>query len=127
MKKITFINAAGKTRLHAIQMIQNGETQADVAKKFNVHYTTIAEWQRMYEEGGAVALNVPLKPRSTTELSADDLKSALSTEPDTKKRTRLNRLLRTITEPLNSVASSEGVSPQAIMKDRRKFIEKGSL
>ncbi len=110
MKKITFINAAGKTRLHAIQMIQNGETQADVAKKFNVHYTTIA-----------------LKPRSTTELSADDLKSALSTEPDTKKRTRLNRLLRTITEPLNSVASSEGVSPQAIMKDRRKFIEKGSL
>jgi len=127
MRKITFINAAGKTRLHAIKMLQQGQTQADVAKHFGVHYTTIAEWQRMYEQGGADALNVALKPREKTELSAQELQSAIEIEVNKNKRIRLNRLLRTLTEPLTQVAQSEGVSCQAIMKDRRKFAEYGRL
>lgn len=126
-KKITIANEAGKIRLRAVEMATNGKhTLKEVAKEFNVHYTTITEWCTMYEDGGVERLNAPMKPRPKHKLDAAELESILET-CDPAYDERLRRLVRLANgERLKDVAASAGISVQALMKDRRKY-EAGGL
>lgn len=121
MKKITFINEAAKTRLKAIEMFQNGNvTLNDVATAFGVHITTISEWIRMYEEGGAARLNAPLKPRPKHHLDKEDLEARLLESTDR----RLLALLDLANgKGLNETAQVYGVTPQGLAKWRRQYLE----
>lgn len=122
-KKITFVNEAAKTRLKAIKEVYAGSTQKDVAKKYGVDNTTISDWIKMYEEGGAERLNVPLKPRPKHELSLEQLTEALSSV-DEKYRKRIEILLDLVNSggKLNETAAKHSITPQGLAKIRREYL-----
>ena len=125
-KKITTAKPEGLTRLKAIELVQDGLTLREVGQQFGVHYTTISEWMDMYETGGIERLNAPMKPRPKHTLDPAEIQSCINLTSE-KYHARLKRLLRLANgEQLKAIALSEGVSVQAIMKDRRLF-EAGSL
>jgi transposase len=72
-KKVIIANPEALTRLRAIEMLQSGKSQKEVASIFNVHQTTIGEWLRMYDEEGTERLKVPMKPRPRHELEIEQL------------------------------------------------------
>lgn len=123
MKKvISFANEDGLTRLQAVEKVQKGELLKVVAKQFDVHYTTIAEWVKMYNDGGIDRLNTYRKPRPKHDIDIKQLEYVTANAPE-KYHTRLLRILRVEKgESLKKVAESEGVSVQYIMKDRRAYI-----
>ena len=126
INKIVLANQAGLTRLQAIQMLQRGKTVTEVAEKFKVDYSTIVNWEKMHAEGGVERLNAEMRPREKHILDAKQVSSALL-NADEKYHVRLSRLLRLAKgEQLKKIAETEGVSVQAIMKDRRLF-EDGKL
>lgn len=123
-KKIIQANNAGLIRLSAVEMATSGKhLLKEVAKQFNVHYTTITEWCEMYEAGGVERLNAPMKPRPKHHLNADELAAAIESSAE-QYRIRLQRLLALANgQQLKLVASDGGVTPQSVMKDRRLWLD----
>ncbi len=124
MKKVTIANPEALTRLRAIEAYQTGKSQREVAEEFGIHQTTVGEWLRMYEEGGAEALKVPLKPRPKHELNEHEIHALLQQGVEEKSVPKLAALLELAqTRKLNHTAQNHDVTPQALMKWRRQFIK----
>lgn len=122
MRKITKINDPAKTRLAAIEMLQSGATQREVAEKFGIHQTTVGEWVKIYQQGGPGALTIPLKPRPKHELDPEQIQSDLRTYPQ-KYHRRLGALLDlATTNKLNQTAEKHGLTPQGLAKQRREYL-----
>jgi transposase len=121
-KKITIANPEALTRLRAIEFYQAGHSQRETAAKFNVHFTTIGEWVRMYAEGGAEALKVPLKPRPQHRLDPAELR-ALIGHVSEKYEPRIAALLDLAeSKRLNETAAAHGITPQGLAKWRRDYL-----
>ncbi len=122
-KTITNPNEDGLTRLQAVERYQKGETQVEVAKAFGVHYTTIAQWVKMYEEGGVERLNVPRKPRPVHVLDTIQLENSLLDAVGEKEKRKLSALLElSKTGKLNETADSFNITPQYLAKWRREYL-----
>lgn len=123
-KKVTFVNEAGKLRLRAIQEVYKGATHKDTAKKYGVDSTTIAEWIKMYEQGGAERLNVPLKPRPKHELYLSELQVHLQSELSEKDAKRVQILIDLVESggKLNDTAAAHSMTPQGLAKIRREYL-----
>lgn len=124
MKKVTMANPEALTRLRAIEAYQEGKTQREVAEEFGIHQTTVGEWVKMYEKGGAEALKVPLKPRQKHELNENEIHALLQQGVDGKSVRKLAALLELAhSKKLNHTAQNHDVTPQALMKWRRQFLK----
>lgn len=122
MKKVTIANHEALTRIRAIEYYQSGKCQRETAEKFGVHQTTVGEWLRMYEEGGAEALKVPLKPRPRHELDAAELRGLIGNVSE-KYAPRIKALIRLAeTGKLNETAAAHGITPQWLAKWRREYL-----
>lgn len=120
-RKVTKLNAEARERLAAIELYQAGNSQRETAKKFGVHFTTIGEWLRMYEQGGVAGLKVPLRPRPVHHLDAAELR-ALSGYAD-KYAPRIAALIALAeTGKLSETAAAHGVTPQGLAKWRRDYL-----
>ena len=122
-KTITFANENGLTRFQAVERYQKGETLAAIAKDFKVHYTTIAEWVKMYQVGGVERLNTYRKPRPSYELNKVQLENSLldaATEKETRKLKALLDLAKT--GKLNEAAKAHGITPQSLAQWRREYL-----
>lgn len=120
-RKVTKLNAEARERLAAIEFYQAGNSQRETAKKFGVHFTTIGEWLRMYEQGGVAGLKVPLRPRPVHHLDAAELR-ALSGYAD-KYAPRIAALIALAeTGKLSETAAAHGVTPQGLAKWRRDYL-----
>jgi len=123
-KTITFANEDGLTRLQAVERYQKGETLAAIAQDFKVHYTTVAEWVKMYQEGGVERLNTYRKPRPSYELNKIQLENSLLDAATEKEKKTLSALLDlSITGKLNETAQKHGVTAQALAKWRRLYLQ----
>lgn len=122
MKKVTIANPEALTRLRVIEYVQSGKTQREAAEKFGVHQTTVGEWLRMYEEGGAEALKVPMKPRPVHVLDIDELRGIVGTVAEKYDRRIAALLDLATTGHLNETAAAHGVTPQGLAKWRREFL-----
>lgn len=121
-KKVTIANPEALTRLRAIEHYQAGHSQRETAAKFGVHFTTIGEWVKMYAEGGAEALKVPLKPRPVHILDADELRGMVGHVGE-KYAPRIAALLDlSQSKKLNETAAAHGMSPQGLAKWRREYL-----
>lgn len=110
------------TRLRAIEYYKEGHSQRETAKKFGVHFTTIGEWIKMYVEGGAEALNVPLKPRPVHALDVDELRGMVGHVSE-KHAPRIAALIDLATTGhLNETAAAHGITPQGLAKWRRDYL-----
>ena len=121
-KKVIIANPEALTRLRAIELIQLGKSQKEVASIFNVHQTTIGEWLRMYYQDGTERLKVPMKPRPRHELDIEQLEKLVG-NVSAKYVTRINALLELAkTKKLNETAAVHGVTAQGLAKWRREFL-----
>ena len=57
----------------ALAALQNDETTADLAQRFGVHPTMIANWKRALQEGGADIFGQGLKTRKQADGKIDEL------------------------------------------------------
>lgn len=122
MKKVTIANPEALTRLRAIEYYQDNHSQRETAEKFGVHQTTIGEWIRLFEEGGAEALKVPLKPRTRHELDAEELRALVGNVAE-KYAPRITALIDlATTKKLNETAAAHGITPQGLAKWRREYL-----
>ena len=121
-KKLIIANSEALTRLRAIEYYQAGHSQRETAREFGVHFTTIGEWVKMYAEGGAEALKVPLKPRPIHLLNVDELLGMVGTVAEKYERRVAALLHLATTGHLNETAAAHGITPQGLMKWRRDFI-----
>ena len=109
-----------KLRLSAIRHYQVSGSVRKTAEAFGRHFSTIAEWVRMYNQGGEAALAVPLKPRPVYNLDAAELR-ALKGVPEKYAR-RIAALLRLAeTGNLSQTAADFNISPQCLMGWRRGY------
>lgn len=123
-QKITFAKTESITRMKAIKQLLDGATQAEVAKEFNVHDTTIGEWLKLYNEKGVEALNIELRPREKHVLDAKEIETAITLATDEKEKKTLGILLELANGvQLKSLALKYAISAQMIMKYRKKYIE----
>ena len=121
-KKVTIANPEALTRLRVIEYVQGGKTQREAAEKFGVHQTTVGEWLRMYQEGGAEGLKVPLKPRPKHVLNVEELRG-LARHVGEKYAHRIAALLDlAVSGKLNETAAAHGVTPQGLAKWRREYL-----
>lgn len=121
-RRISRLNEAAKIRLAAIEMYQGGGvTYRDVAEKFGVHFTTVREWLRMYEEGGIERLKTYMKPRPVYRLDAAKLAEELAADPGNETLASLLDLANGA--GLNDTAAKYGISPQALAKRRRVYLK----
>ena len=121
-KKVTIANLEALTRLRAIEYYQAGHSQRETAAKFEVHFTTIGEWVKMYAEGGEQALKVPLKPRPVHVLDADELRGLVGSVSH-KYAPRIAALLDLAdSKKLNETAAAHGITPQGLAKWRREYL-----
>lgn len=121
-KKVIIANPEALTRLNAIEEYQAGKFQREVAEKYGVHQTTIGEWIRMFEKGGAAALKVPLKPRPKHELDADELRGLIGNVAE-KYEPRIEALIKLASSgKLNETAAAYGITPQGLAKWRREYL-----
>ena len=122
MKKVTIANPEALTRLRAIEAVQSGLSQREVAEKFNVHQTTIGEWLHMYEQGGPEALKVPMKPRHRHKLNADELRGLVGNVSE-KYAPRIAALIDlAASKKLNETAAAHDITPQGLAKWRREYL-----
>lgn len=120
MKKVTIANADALFRIKVIEYYQQGHNQRDTAKKFGIHQTTVGEWIKMYQEGGAEALKVPVKPRTKTKLDATELRSIVSE----KYARQISALIDlAVSRKTNETAEKHGVTPQGLLKWKREYLE----
>lgn len=121
-KKVTIANPEALTRLRAIEYYQEGHSQRETAEKFGVHQTTIGEWIRLYEKGGAEALKIPMKPRPRHELDEAELRSLVGNTAE-KYAPRIAALIDLATsKKLNETASAHRITPQGLAKWRREYL-----
>lgn len=121
-RKVIKLSAAAKNRLAAIERLQKGESQRDVAKAFGVHQTTIGEWLKIYKEEGPGGLNRPTKPRPKHELSIEQIRLDLQILPQ-KYQQPLHSLLDLVNgAPLNETAQKFLITAQALAKRRREYL-----
>lgn len=121
-RKVIKLSAAAKNRLGAIERLQKGESQRDVAKAFGVHQTTVGEWLRIYQQEGPAGLNRPTKPRPKHELSVEQIRLDLETLPE-KYQQPLHSLLDLAKgAPLNETAKKYSITAQALAKRRREYL-----
>lgn len=121
-KKVTIANPEALTRLRAIEAVQSGLSQRETAKNFGVHQTTIGEWIRLFEEGGAEALKVPLKPRPVHVLNVGELRGMVG-HVGQKYAPRIAALIDLATsKKLNETAAAHGITPQGLAKWRREYL-----
>lgn len=121
-KKITIANPEALTRLRAIEFYQAGHSQRETAAKFGVHFTTIGEWVKMYAEGGAEALKVPMKPRPRHHLDPAELRALVGKVAE-KYEPRIAALLDLVeSKKLNETAAAHGITPQGLAKWRRDYL-----
>lgn len=124
VRKLIKANDPAKIRMAAIEMLQKGFTQTEVAEKFGVHCSTIGEWYKMYQEGGVERLKADMKPRPKYELIYDEILQVFLACTDLKRKKRLARLMRLANGvALKQVAADDGVSVQSIMKDRKLYLD----
>lgn len=116
------IEAAAKTRLAAIERLQKGESQRDVAKAFGVHQTTVGEWLRIYQKEGLTGLNRPTKPRPKHELSIEQIRIDLETLPEKYQQPLRSLLDLANGAPLNETAQKFSITAQALAKRRREYL-----
>ena len=123
-KKVTFVNEAGKLRLRAIEEVYKGATHKDTAKKYGVDNSTIAEWIKMYEEGGADRMNAPLKPRVKHALDLTELRAHAARALSDKDAKRIGILidLEESGGKLNETAAQHSMTPQGVAKIRREYL-----
>lgn len=120
-KKVIIANPEALSRLRAIEMLQSGKSQKEVASEFKVHQTTIGEWLRMYKEG-TERLKAPMKPRPRHELEIDQLEKSVGNVA-TKYVCRINALIDLAkTKKLNETAEMHGVTAQGLAKWRREYL-----
>ena len=116
-----------ETRLAACKMFLAGSvTRTDVGKVFGVDNSTIADWLRRYEQGGAAALDYPHADRSRKNhlLKPDEIYMAMAHCQKRAYRARLSRLLYLANgSTLAQVSQAHGITKQAIMKDRKMWLE----
>lgn len=121
-KKVIIANPEALSRLRAIEMLQSGKSQKEVAAEFNVHQTTIGEWLKMYEEEGTERLKAPMKPRPRHEMSIEQLEKLVG-NISPKYVPRINALIQLAkTKKLNETAAMHGVTPQGLAKWRREYL-----
>lgn len=121
-KKVIIANPEPLSRLRAIEMLQSGKSQKEVAAEFNVHQTTIGEWLRMYEEEGTERLKAPMKPRPRNEMSIEQLEKLVGNISQ-KYVPRINALIELArTKKLNETAAMYGVTAQGLAKWRREYL-----
>lgn len=116
-----------ETRVAACLMfLSGGVTRTDVAKQFGVDNSTVADWLRRLEEGGEDALDYPHADRKRKNhlLDAGDLRAAFHKTSKRLVRGRICRLLFLANGgELKDVRDAFGVTPQAVMKDRKMWLE----
>lgn len=125
MKKrtITTLTEAGKIRARMIEEYQKGATAADLARKYKYEKSTVHMYIREYEEQGLAALNKERRPRETVHLTPAQWRTHLNAATDDRERQYLQALLDVSMKKtsLNSAAARCGISPQGLMKVRRKY------
>lgn len=121
-KKVTIANPEALTRLRAIEYYQSGKSQRETAEKFGVHQTTVGEWIKMFEEGGAEALKVPMKPRPKHELDADELRGLVGHVAEKYSPRIMGLIDLATTGKLNETAAAHGITPQGLAKWRREYL-----
>lgn len=120
--KVTIANPEALTRLRAIEAYQAGKSQREVAAEFGIHQTTVGEWVRLYDEGGAEALKVPLKPRPVHILDLAELRGMVGSVSK-KYAPRIAALIELATsKKLNKTAAAHGITPQGLAKWRREYL-----
>jgi len=125
-RSIKKLSSEARERLALVEFIQQGNSVAAAAERWEIDISTAYRWLNMYQEHGVKGLDIPRKPRPAHDLNAKQIRSALAGAP-TKYHPRLQRLLELAEgKQLKQVALAWGVSAQAIMKDRRLF-EQGKL
>lgn len=122
MKKVNIANPEALTRLRVIEAYQSGLSQREVAEKFGIHQTTVGEWLRLYQEGGAEALKIPLRPRPRHNLDLNELQS-ISGNVAKKYQPRIAAIITLAkTGKLNETAAAHGITPQGLAKWRREYL-----
>lgn len=116
-----------ETRVAACLMfLSGGVTRTDVARAFGVDNSTVAYWLRRLEEGGEDALDYPHADRKRKNhlLDPAELRAAWHKTRKRLVRDRISRLLFLANGGrLSDVRDAFGVTPQAVMKDRRMWLE----
>lgn len=121
-KKVTIATPEALTRLRAIEYYQDNHSQRETAEKFGVHQTTIGEWIRLFEQGGAEALKIPIKPRPHHVLDVDELRGMVGSVSE-KYAPRIAALIDLSTsKKLNETAAAHGITPQGLAKWRREYL-----
>lgn len=116
-----------ETRVAACLMfLSGGVTRTDVAKQLGVDNSTVADWLRRLEDGGEDALDYQHADRKRKNhlLDAVELRAAWNKTTKRLIRDRISRLLFLANGGrLKDVRDAFGVTPQAVMKDRKMWIE----
>jgi len=122
-RTITTLTTAGKIRAKMIEEFQRGVPADGLAKKYGYEKSMIYKYAREYEANGIAALNVERRPRETVHLTPAQWREHLSTATDMKEREYLQALLDVALKKisLNDAAKRVGVTPQGLMKVRRKY------
>jgi transposase len=60
-------------RLHAVQLLKEGNEAATVARMFNISRAMLFRWQQKYDQGGPVALETKKTPGPASQLSPTQL------------------------------------------------------
>lgn len=124
-RTITTLTEAGKTRAKMIEEYQRGVPVADLEKKYGYEKSTIYLYVREYQERGLEALNVERRPRETKHLTPAQWRAHLDAATDAREREYLQALLDVALKKisLNDAAARVGVTPQGLMKVRRKYTQ----
>lgn len=120
MKKVTIANADALLRLRVIEYYQAGNSQRATAEEFGIHQTTVGEWVKMYQEGGAEALKVPVKPRKKTKLDVSELRAIVSEKYATKVAALIDLA---VSGKTNQTAEKHDITPQGLLKWKREYLE----
>ena len=116
-----------ETRVAAcLMLLSGGITRTDVAKQFGVDNSTVADWLRRLEEGGEDALDYPHADRTRKNhlLDPTELRAAWNKTSKRLVRDRIGRLLFLANGGrLSDVRDAYGVTPQAVMKDRKMWLD----
>jgi transposase len=117
------LSSEARERLALVEFVQSGGSMADAAERWEIDRSTAYRWVALYDEDGIEGLSIPRKPRAKYELITKDIRACIKGSPK-QYHPRLQRLLELAEgKQLKQVAQAWGVSAQAIMKDRRLYVQ----